>query len=362
MSPDQYILAACNNPGGAAGMLPVVEELRNRSLSVKLLASGVAAKLANEANLEHSSCKSAAEAIIQFPNPSLFITSMCEDGGIGRDLVHALRDACRTVALQDYWGGGLFDTWNDLEFRPDHIVVNDQVGAEIVQQAWPEYDERKIQVLGYPAMDELAKLNKRQTATDVRQKLGLDDSPIVLCAGGLDGTAHFMHEAALAFDQAFVSKNIEPYFMPRLHPRMARDTPNEYQSINAALHQISSRRVIPFTDVCTTVELIAASSLVLAEFSTVLVNAASLQQSCIAVLYREAGMDRYQRSIPLDEFPLVKLGCCYKAINRNALAEQLRNSLWPVDRNHLQATQARCFQLDGKNASRVADFLQTLLN
>ena len=104
--------------------------------------------------------------------------------------------------------------------------------------------------------------------------------------------------------------------------------------------------------------LIAASSVVLASYSTVLVEAAALRKSAIAVLYPDTA-EMYRELAGMWEFPLVSLGCCAKATNREELCYLLQ-SAFGGDLG-LRENQEKIFRLDGQNARRVANFIDRRL-
>lgn len=358
----QPILCVCADPGGTHGLLPVYQALKAANQPTQLLTVGWAAK--NLACSDGETFASVTEVLARYPKPAALVTSMCSGSDtLGRDLVPVLDRKCPTIGLQDYWGGGLWTTWADEQFRPGYLVVNDQIGQDIVKKAWLGFAPNNIMALGYPALDSLANVNCVQARTKVQAALGLQplNALIILFAGQLEGTAHNLSQVISAINNLshrYGSIN----FIPRLHPRLAKHAPAEYQRLNYAVHSIRvGDTTLPWTDVVDTQTLIAAADVVIAESSTVLVTAAALQRTPIAFL-DQLGAKRYQQTYPgVAEFPLVSLGCCTKAATVFELTGQIAAGLDGTLGRQLRENQAEHFRLDGKNAERVATFVVSLL-
>lgn len=351
------ILAVCKNPGGTAGVIPVVKILRRRGCQVTLVANGKAIELLTAAHEDFVACATADEALTQCPAPDALITSMCSSGGVGFELARRWHGLVPIFALQDFWGGALKTVWTGPTDRPDYICVNDEVGAAIVQKAWPEFQTDHILITGYPALDKYVHYDTAATARAVHETLTIDQSlPIVLFAGQLEGTGHVLTEVVAALNDL----RLDVYFIPRLHLRMKDDAPQELPACQAALDNFSGR-LIANSSACDTQSLIASAQVVISAYSTALVEAAVLGKENISVLYPEVGMAIFQQGTGgiMNEFPLVTLGCSAKATSREELTALLKQSF--TSGLGLRPAQERHFRLDGQNASRVAEQIEQLV-
>lgn len=331
---DRSVWFVCKDPGGTNGILPVYDYLTQQGWLTELIANGKAVELLQAMGRQFKTVPSAADAIVQLEEPAAVVTSMCFGGGLGRDLIplfHEKNSRVPIIALQDFWGSGLWADWADLKYRPNYIVVNDPVGAEIVQQAWPEFAADRIKIFGYPALDKYAGVDTAATRQQVKEKLGiLDNYPIILYASQLTGAATTFRELKLAL-RVVADRGEQPInLIPRLHPRMKNNAPQEYRYLNQAMYCCGPRIMCwPFTDICDTSELIQAADVVIAEWSTALIETAAVRRVPIAVLYPNEGMSRFRVATggQINEFPLISLGCAAKAESRLDL------TLWPDSRN-----------------------------
>lgn len=355
---DKAIWLVCKDPGGTNVIVPVFEALKREGMSVVLIPNGKAVDL-----IKSHLCSTAEWARSQVASdcfPRALVTSMCSQGGLGRDLIPQLRCKCPIVALQDFWGGGLWGAWADLAYRPDWIVVNDDTGAKIVQDLWCEYQPDRIKAFSSPALDKYAAVETSVVGKAVREKLGMQDRyPIVLFAGQVQGTGHTLYELVHALN----GLNSPVYLVPRFHPRMRDEAPEVYGDINRAVRYFRNGELWPFTDLCSTSELVQAATIVVAEYSTVLVEAAAVRRVPIAMLYPAEGMRRFHQAMGdrVQEFPLVSLKCAVKAQTRGELVSLLARGLSGQLNQELASHQDHFFKLDGQNATRVAEFIQSLV-
>lgn len=350
----------CKDPGGTANLLPVFDEMKTRESCILIADGNAKESLKGVRDFEtFDSCHGVLRLI---PQPAALITSMCSRGGIGRDLIPHLKGKCQTIALQDFWGGGLWNDWSMLRFRPNYIVVNDRIGKNIVKQAWPEYRNIQIKIFGYPALDAYSSYNRRTAREILYKKLAIPtDHKVVLYTAQLQGAAYTMYEILCALRGQW-GDCVD--FIPRLHPRTITDAPEEYRTLNQALmHRLGHLSILPFTDILSRKELIGAADIVISEYSTTLVEAAAIRSTPISVLYPNEGMRRFRRSMgnALDEFPLVSLGCAAKAEDRTQLCCLIDTALHKPQKLNLQASQRKHIHVDGKNAQRVADFVLSLV-
>jgi CDP-glycerol glycerophosphotransferase (TagB/SpsB family) len=285
---------------------------------------------------------------------------MCSAGGVGRDLVPLLRGKATIIALQDFWGARLWTDWADQKFRPDFICVNDLVGKSIILDAWPGFGGEQVVITGYPALDVYAGFDQEVAVAKVRSILSLpDNKPIILFGGQLQQSGEALSELVAALNE--IGRNV--CLIPRVHPRMKDNAPEEVPKWKEALLSFRKGHVIEDSSACDPQLLIAASDIVVSMFSSMLVEAAVLRKPNISLLYPEVGMAQWLKETGggMKEFPLTELGCSVKAANRRKLKLALQFMLDSHFDPGLKAAQERSFKVDGQNAERVAAFIRNLL-
>ena len=350
----------CKDPGGTAGVLPIFYKLRELGKEVTLFANGKAVDLLPEIESDFKAYKSAEELLKDnLVLPEILVTSMCSKGGVGRDLVPMLRGLdIPTVALQDFWGSRLGTDWKDPQYWPECICVNDPVASKIVLKAWPDFSEERIQITGYPALDQYANYDPVQSRVKMRQKLGIvGNIPVILFAGQVQGTGDVIETVIEASNKL----EDEISLIIREHPRMRDDAPKEITKWEKAIESFNNGSLVESSSFDTSLVL-AAADVVLGAFSTVLVHAAVLQKEVIAVLFPDQGMAEFRRQGGgfRDEFPLVSLGCAVQAKDQKNLSEFLDKAL--NEGLGLEKNQEQTFCLDGKNAERVVQKVLECLN
>ncbi|KKS24740.1 CDP-glycerol glycerophosphotransferase family protein [Candidatus Woesearchaeota archaeon] len=360
------ILAVVKDPGGTNGVLPVVKVLRGESFKfdVRLIANGSAVKLLSDTTENYEALHSADEVSMRYPNPSIMLTSMCSDGGVGRDLVPLLRGTCPTVAFHDYWGTRLFPEWHDPKYRPDFFVVNDELDANIVMGAWPDYKREQFIVSGYPMFDQYAvKYDQTELLTSISSRLGIDaaNKPIVLSAYGIyKGVNKFLSEVIDVLNDL----NLDIYFIPRFHPRMKLNVPEEVELCNQVLKRFNGGTLVESSSACTTQELLRASTVVLSDYSTTLLEATLLRKPNISACYLEEIKVNYQVEFGtvqkwMPDPPFVMLGCSAKAVDKISLGQHLSDAIH--GKLNLKSAQEKYFALDGQNAKRAAEKIASLI-
>ena len=231
------VLAVVKDPGGTNAVLPVVAELKKLGLSVQVFADGKAVELLPSMNVAHDVAAGAESLIQRVGAPKILITSMCSDGGVGRDLVPLLRGKSVTVAVQDFWGARLWTDWADPKFRPDHLIVPDSGAKDIAQRAWPDFDPARIHVLGWVAFDKYVDMypKREEIAANTRRVLGITDPrlTVLFCGGG--------DHVGMLLDSLVSVLNGNPtdfYLIPRPHPRTKNNYPSEMVPWQAALAKL----------------------------------------------------------------------------------------------------------------------------
>jgi len=351
------IWAACKDPGGLNVVLPVVKALRVK-YPVNIVTNGpmVAENLLsqNEPFIYAGSLGEAVE-FMDLLSTELFFTSMCSSG-IGIELSGYLKGLFPTVMLQDFWGAWLSDFGED--HQAEYICVNDKTDAGFVEKAWPNFPKNNIKITGYPSFDKYASIDCVSIRQKVYSELKLDPTrPMVLFAGQLWYTADALHEVVYALNQ--IRRDV--YFVPRFHPRMMRTPEWEREKTNC-LDALSRYRgsLIEDTYMFDGPTILAAADVVTGMFTTMLLEAAALGKPNVSVLYPDSGMKQFRAECPnLSEFPLVEMGCTYKATKGDELVQALSRVL--ENSNELRANQEKNFKLDGQNTKRVADFIESLL-
>lgn len=356
------IWATCRNPGGTLNLLPVIRCLRQSNHKFFVFAEGTAqAILQKEGEYFFDLDIKQLETFVRDTQLDLLLTTMCGKANHSRYLTATLRTrGVPIIALQDtHIGDRLWKERLTPEERPDYICVNDQVGANIIRLAWPDFPPKNIFQTGFPALDKYACLPMyREEADD----LGVTESwQTVFYGGQLRNSATILAEIVTALNQ--LSRPV--YFIPRAHARMAIEAPEEVAPWQQALQAFSNGQLIQEipNDISETV-LLAISSLVLAKTSAVLNIAAAMHKPSIAVLYPDVGMKDFYGDCDnhLAEHPLVSLGCVAKAVSQEKLQELINAALFlPLEKLGLYQNQEQHFRLDGRNAQRTAQAISRLL-
>lgn len=346
---------------GLNNLLPVLEYLAGLSHapSVLLIANGKASEYLARTEQDFVSADKIESLVTRHASPKILVTSMCSDGGIGRNLVPILRkQGAVIIAVQDFWGARLGSEWKEIQYRPDFITTNDEIGRSIIQHLWSDFLPDHIVTTGFPSLDKYKGINVREESKTVRKVLGLkSDIPIVLFFGQGAGTAHALSELVAVLEDA-----PECYFIPRPHPRAMKK--EEIPLWQKTLSRFSGKVVVDWFCQCRPDQLVAACSahqgVVVSMFSTTLVEAAAVRAPAISILYPKVGMRAMHEEVPgLTQNPVVAGGSAACATNRDQLKELIRKAL--CKKLNLGKAQKRQFPLDGRNAERVARFVMSLL-
>ena len=343
----------CKDPGGTAGILPVARCLRAMGVSVLVVATGKAKDLVTDEDGPLVRCDSLVDGLLSQVDrlPDVIVTSMCSQGGLGRDLTLQYKGQIPIVALQDFWGARLLTDW--LVARPDIICVNDQVGVGLVRKAWPDFPSNGIRVTGFPALDKYSSPALRNGLSDqaqqLREQVGvLDDQPLVLVTGQLQSVGELFEAVVDSLNATSVPTSL----MASTHPRMVEE---EAKRCRQALEGFRGQQVslppgTPFE------VAIAAADLVVAMYSTTLVEAVCLGVPAISVLFPASGQRHLEDDTGglLTEFPLTPLGLCPRATSRLELNALIHSVV--TGQHHPPAVWAPSW-LDGQNVKRVAQVI-----
>lgn len=366
------IWVAMKDPGGTNAVWPVAEELKQRGHRILHIPNGKAVELLAEKMRDDTTlvCFAArnAELLLHWIDPEMtphvYITSMCSEGGIGRNFIPIMRDmGIPTVAVQDYWGGALKVEFKDPIYWPDAICVPDELGREMVLDAWQGYDPNRVHITGQPAFDKLTRLD----ATSAEKKIWefvirapkYYDVKFIVFAGQLKHTS----SALRALVQ---SLNDLPYrhivLVALQHPRFKNNAPEEIEPFEKACGEFKNGMLLRNHPDISTDEWVAASNLVVSLTSTVLATGAYFRKPCIAYLPPEI----FQSELAANGFtflPMAKVGACAVAESEEQLDDLAIQALHGEEGDPLQLleNQEKYFVLDGKNASRVADVAMSLV-
>jgi hypothetical protein len=351
------VWAVVKDPGEAAGMLPVVVELRKAGLSVWLITNGWAA--ANLIGYEHTPVEN-AEALMTKVPPRLLLVGLCaNDDSVGRDLIPLLRGKSISIIIQDLWG--MPPSYVAQEYQPDYVITNDEVDKGTLCNVWPKLDSSHIFTTGFPALDKYASVDIEEEDAKVRTALGLrEDIPLVLFAGQGFQTSHALGEVVWALNRL----RMDCYFIPRPHPRFRMNYASEAKLWQEALAGYRGRLVVDWFGSCTSSQLIAAAAqngVVISMYSTMLLEAAALRGQAVSVLYPETGMQSMKAETGLEQSPLVSLGCTAWAKDRESLVSHLGRALTSSLGRCQRPSQKRHIHVDGQNARRVAEVIRNIL-
>ena len=350
--------------GGTNGVLPVSKALKDFGYDVRLIADGKAISLLADARENYEVLRSPQEVLRRYPAPQAMITSICSEGGVGRDLVPLIRGKCPTVAFHDYWGTRLLTGWRDLKYRPDFFVVNDELDAEIVSGAWPDYPKERLVISGYPMFDQYAvKYDQEIILAEVSSKLGIEarSKPIVLFPCGIcSGASRLLSEVVGSLNEL----QQDVFFIPRVHPKMKQNAPEEVELWSQALRKFKGGTLIADSSACDTQSLIKTAAVVLSDFSTTLLEAILARKPNISIWYSDEVQREFRKEFGeitklMPEPPFVKLGCSARATDKTHLGQLIADAI--CGRLKLESAQEKYFPLDGKNAQRAAEFVDSLI-
>lgn len=349
------IWAVAKDPGGLSVILPVVMALRTANHNVLLFANGKAIELLEKTReVPYIPCTSASEVFgtyLSRMRPDVFITSMCSGGGVGRDLVPMLAGVCPTIALQDYWGARLATDWADIKYRPDYICVNDTVAVRIVKKAWPDYDIDQIKITGNPSFDKFAVKPTDEERQSIRTRLGIGEDDFVVVYGGqLEHSGMMLAELIDELN----TRHTGAILIPRMHPRMAVNAPEEMYWWERAISQ--SRVRLVSSDDFSTMDVTKIANVVVTMYSTLIAEAAFVGVPSIAMLYPRV-MEKFRSETGglMEQVPLVELGCCYVASSHARLVNGLLH--WCLLSQSLATAWYFHLKSTGENTANVVDLI-----
>lgn len=157
------------DPGGTNALLPILEKLRNRH-KVIYIADGIAPTILTKRNITFQTIpvRQNINQFLQKVKPALIFSTMCSNGGIGRQFIYeGKRLGIPTISLQDFWGARLNKEYRHKKFWPDYLLVPDISAKKIVNRLWKSYPRASIIISGYTAFHDFPsfklaeKINRR---------------------------------------------------------------------------------------------------------------------------------------------------------------------------------------------------------
>jgi len=327
------------------------------SLDVHVIANGKAHEILPmlpDPITEFEVFDSAADVLDAYPKPRIMVSSMCSEGGIGRDLIPLLRGQCPTVVMPDSPWGRYQKEWADHSFWSDWLLVNDKRCESIAHALWHGFPGSQIQRLSWPFLDQFCGYDISAATEDVRLNLCPDNSmPIVLFVGQLNHTSKVLQEVISEINRL---ERRRVYLIVRLHPRMDEV---EGRACEEAMKLFSNGVLISDSRRYKTLRpLIAAADVTVSMYSTALIEAAALRRPSIAAL-TEPGLCAFYEDIGLKIKPSWP-GYIYEIDNGLALSVALSCALRGDLQKGLRRHQDANLPVDGQNAKRVAAFLLQL--
>lgn len=358
---------------------PIGDILSEMGHEVFRLANGVSVEHLRAAGKEVTQVVSTKQALWLCPNPDVLLTSMCSDGGVGRDLAPLLRGKAKIVAVQGQWWArvGPGESWHDRIYRPDYLIVNDRVGKDIVGTAWPDFPRMRMRSLGFAALDALHGFDVVESRSWVRTRLGISpETYVVYVSGQLWGSGEVMEEITVVLeeitvvlDALYARSRRDVVILASKHPRFDLSNPElavEASRWEASLAKMKHVRCISLPrpgESVSELYRIACADLVVGGFSTALMHAAGLRKPAISVMYKNGDMERQfikEAGGLIDRYPLVTLGAVAEARSSHELTKNVALAVSGELESRLLPYQQMYVAVDGGSARRTADFITSL--
>lgn len=345
--------AGMNDKGGTLGALPVVQELTKRGYAIRVLAhpQSAAATVLHQNNVQFDAVQSVEDAIHGYDVPKVMVVAMDPGPFVTRDLTAHLRlnGNCNVIGLSDFPSARIRQTWGESRFRPHYAVVNDTMGSKILSESWPEFPSNRIWVTGFPALDRLVDYDITVASGEVRKTFGIPKAlPIVLFGDPAEGGGYAFREIVRASNTLRRDICLIARLRPDTPTRLAKEMPI-YEEAFREFHY--GQLIKDSSRIQDTLKLIAAATVTISTYSTMLQEAAALHLPNIAIL-DNIQMPIFRHYVEMEELHLVTMGCTSKATNTHELATLMDLAL----QNQLQLPlQKKHFLLDGKNTERVVN-------
>ena len=362
------------DPGVTRSILLIDEALRKlwlpgRKLTVQLVGNGYASGFLHGLNRPFIDENDPQRVTSRFDGyPKVFVTSMCSLGGVGRNLIPLMRaHSVPTVAVQDQWGAHLLTAWRDEQYRPDYIVVNDRVAADIVKRAWPKYSRKRIKILGYAILDELAKYSRAAIEWSERGKYGLNRNLPVLYFSGQLGETDVALDNLVA---AIVAADEEVQLILGMHPGLKNEErmrayPGLAERVAQAVERAREKVGRVVDRVGDEVYAVAAADVTIGMYPTAFTEAVAFRRPAIADFAWRAGASSYEKATGglMRVHPLVELGAVRQVTNRRQYVSALRGVSNERLAKQLLPFQEKAFRVrsGNGNAEDIAKFCASLM-
>lgn len=345
--------AGVRDTGGTNAIAPVLNELSRNAWAILALANGPAEEiLTNPQYGFNLQPYINPEAYMRNIEGDAVITGLSEVPSIEVGLNYAAhRRQKKVFGIEDYPGS--YQSELRAIFAKNRLVSPDSlfVGNEWARQANAEagFAENNIHALGFPALDSLARMNKAQVRSEIRQKLGIAEDELVIGWFGQRTGATIEHLAVFLNGLKLLDpKDYRLVF--RLHPR--DDNPlSSYEQILGSLKNrvvYAGRDVVPDAN-----EVIAAINFGVNERSTVSIQGAALGVPFISLAIDEI-IQRYGVMLGL-KVPVIEDGTSPAVYKPEQMADVLNLVLTDSNYQAELATKMTAWQSDGKSAQRIAN-------
>lgn len=379
MSKSKYdIVFVAKDPGGTNAVLPVVK-LAAEAIGgekIALIGNGWAAKMSDpkisDVKFLSVSEDTAADRIEQaIGQPGVLVTSKCSGGGLGLDLAKRWHGKnTSTVVVSDFWGSRMLGPngpWSldklGNEIPVDFVCVGDVADKDMSAAAWPSFDRDNIVVTGFAALDKYTGFDRQTVLTKARTALGLPlEAFVITYAGQGTHTSHALNELSMALNSWEANRPEKLFLIPRPHPRMKDNFPNEMQPWHEALARCKGATVI--VDWCgqfATNDLTAASDAAVSMFSTALLEAAAMDVPLnISMLYPDRGEARLMEELGTKTSPMAAMGWSHPVGDQTELQMALATKDLLIEQQARKRKEN--LPVDGQNAGHIWEVVRAAMN
>lgn len=354
--PDGSMVVVSRDAGSAAALSPVVKILEDQKrVGISVLTDGRAegAIKGQFETVEHTP-ENPLQIADSIPAPNLILADVSSEQGL-ETYLNATFENVPLVLIEDYYSNTK-EYLKAVKERPGlrmpvKICVMDEEAKNIILSDHPELSE-VVEVTGQPAFDSIANEDVKGISEQVRAKLGLAISDKIVAFMSTDDVnisqitkiAEILAQAGPEYTLAF-----------RKHP--ADNT--TYEQYFEMLEQLGIKCVD--TREFATKEVSAASDLVITTWSTAGIEAIYRKKPTIHILDDQV-LDVPPKHME-SELPPVKFGASLKNDDVAMLPDQMEGLLDTESEvyQRVMANMAEYYPADGKNAERVVQVLQRVL-
>lgn len=370
-----HIAMAMRDPGEAAALMPVLEELKGRGVNISLWTDSKAEEKFNPVEfgfipqkigtpIESGFTGEKKRGIVSLSFvdtiPDLVVCGMSMHPGSELSLTENARfDGVPVVWLSDYVMGSLFARNRDMaqsvqSVLPDYLLVaNDWIREQELMNLPEGFDPNRVIVTGQPTFDAIAHERKDEVRKQIREVLKISDKEKLITYVGAVGDVS--SEALRVLVEGLKGTGFENYKLVICrHPR--DQAPQEqYLTIAEDIHE----KVID-QEGQSVGELVLASDLVANTLSTVglesILRGTPVVHIWIDEILRKSEL---QGKLSLPSF--VQDGSSPAIFEEKQSSEVLRKLLTDPDYIESLKLKMKRYQSDGHAAERVANFILGLL-